>query len=93
MPEGRRRRLTQGGARAAISPILALTPQAKGRVERAFQTLQDRLVKALRLADICSIEAANAFLPGFLARCNARFAVAPRESADAHRPLETNAEE
>jgi hypothetical protein len=76
-----------------ISPILALTPQAKGRVERAFQTLQDRLVKALRLANVCSIEVANAFLPAFLARYNARFAVTPRASADAHRPLEASAQE
>lgn len=76
-----------------ITPILALTPQAKGRVERAFQTLQDRLVKALRLANIGSIEAANAFLPDFLARYNARFAVAPRASADAHRARKPSAEE
>ena len=75
-----------------ITPILALTPQAKGRVERAFQTLQDRLVKALRLAGVCSLEAANGYLPGFLAAYNARFAVAPRQSADAHRPLERSAE-
>lgn len=76
-----------------IAPILALSPQAKGRVERAFQTLQDRLVKALRLAGIDTIEAANAFLPGFIERYNARFARAPREPADAHRPLAHSAEE
>ena len=46
-----------------IESILAYSPQAKGRVERAFQTLQDRLVKALRLARISTIETANAWLP------------------------------
>ena len=47
-----------------IDIICANSPQAKGRVERAFGTLQDRLVKELRLAGISSIEAANAWLPG-----------------------------
>ncbi len=56
-----------------IESILAYSPQAKGRVERVFQTLQDRLVKALRLARISTIEAANAWLPGYLAKHNARF--------------------
>jgi len=76
-----------------ITPILALSPQAKGRVERAFQTLQDRLVKALRLANIDTMQAANAFLPGFVARYNKRFARPPREPADAHRPLQHTAEQ
>lgn len=76
-----------------IEPILALTPQAKGRVERAFQTLQDRLVKALRLEGIRSREAANAYLPRFVARYNARFARAPLEATDAHRPLPFDAEQ
>jgi hypothetical protein len=69
-----------------IAGIQALTPQAKGRVERLFQTLQDRLVKALRLAGIDDIDAAHAFLPGYLEDHNARFAVAPEDPADAHRP-------
>ena len=56
-----------------IDIICANSPQAKGRVERAFGTLQDRLVKELRLAGISSIEAANAWLPDFLASHNARF--------------------
>ena len=76
-----------------IEPILALSPQAKGRVERAFQTLQDRLVKALRLARVDSLEAANAFLPGFLPRYNARFGRTPREPADAHRAPHMSAEQ
>lgn len=69
-----------------IEPICARSPQAKGRVERLFQTLQDRLVKALRLAGISDIESANAWLPGYLQQHNERFAVAPREPADMHRP-------
>lgn len=76
-----------------IEPILARTPQAKGRVERAFQTLQDRLVKALRLQGIASIAAANAVLPAFLARYNARFARAAVQPEDAHRPLHRSTEE
>lgn len=70
-----------------IGHIAAHSPQAKGRVERANKTLQDRLVKALRLAGIGDIETANAFLPDFLARHNARFAVAPAQPRDTHRPL------
>ena len=55
-----------------IDIICANSPQAKGRVERAFGTLQDRLVKELRLAGISTIAAANAWLPGFIAEHNAR---------------------
>jgi len=57
-----------------IEILCASSPEAKGRVERAHQTLQDRLVKELRLAGISDREAGNAFLPGFMARYNARFA-------------------
>ena len=74
-----------------IESILAYTPQAKGRVERLFQTLQDRLVKALRLDAISSIEAANAWLAGALARHNARFAKAAADATDAHRPYQGSA--
>jgi len=70
-----------------IRIVAASTPQAKGRVERAHATLQDRLVKELRLAGISDLEAANAFLPGFMAHFNARFAVVPARSDDLHRPL------
>lgn len=73
--------------RLKIEQICALTPQAKGRVERANQTLQDRLVKEMRLRDISSIEAAEAFFPSFIASFNAKFAVAPQNLEDAHRPL------
>lgn len=80
--------------RLAIVPIHALTPQAKGRVERANQTLQDRLVKEMRLhGAIASIEAANAFAPAFMARWNEKFAVPPRDATPAHRPwTKTSAE-
>ena len=72
--------------RLGIEPIHALTPQAKGRVERANQTLQDRLVKEMRLQNISSIEAAHGFLPTFIASWNERFAVPPRVEQSAHRP-------
>jgi homeodomain-containing protein len=72
--------------RLDIELINASTPQAKGRVERANQTLQDRLVKEMRLAGVGSLSEAQAFAPGFIARWNARFAVPPRDEEDAHRP-------
>jgi len=72
--------------RLRIELIHATTPQAKGRVERANQTLQDRLIKDMRLAGVSSIDQAQAFADGFLERWNARFAVAPRQAEDAHRP-------
>jgi hypothetical protein len=70
-----------------IDIICANSPQAKGQVERAFGTLQDRLVKELRLAGISSIEAANAWLPGFIASHNARFGREPANPKDLHRKL------
>lgn len=76
-----------------IEAIQAHTPQAKGRVERANLTLQDRLVKELRLAGINAIEAANDFLPDFLADYNRRFAISPKSAQDAHRPLYHSPEE
>jgi transposase len=70
-----------------IQIICANTPQAKGRVERAIQTLQDRLPKELRLRGLSSWEAGNAYLPEFIDDFNQRFAVQPRSSHNAHRPL------
>jgi Winged helix-turn helix len=70
-----------------IDIICANTSQAKGRVERANQTLQDRLVKEMRLAGIASIAGGNAFLPQFMASHNARFAKSPFSDKDMHRPL------
>jgi transposase len=72
--------------RLGIEQICATTPQAKGRVERANKTLQDRLIKEMRLACIDDMAAAQAFLPGFMTRHNRRFAVAPRDPEDAHKP-------
>lgn len=74
-------------AELGIESIPAYSPQAKGRVERLWGTLQDRLTKELRLAGITSLEAANAFLPGFIARYNARFAKAPQDPQAAWVPL------
>ena len=70
-----------------IEPIHANTPQAKGRVERANQTLQDRLVKEMRLRGSQHIEQANAFLPTFIEDYNQRFAVNPQCATDAHREV------
>jgi len=71
-----------------IEPIFALSPQAKGRVERLFNTLQDRLVQELRLAGISTSQQASSFLNGvFKADFNTRFAKPPRESQAAWRPL------
>lgn len=67
-----------------IEIICANTPQAKGRVERANKTLQDRLVKELRLKNIQTISAGNAFLEEYRAAHNARFAKAPHSNANAH---------
>lgn len=70
-----------------IDILCANAPQAKGRVERAHKTLQDRLVKELRLAGADGIEAGNALLPGFMADYNRRFAKPARLDKDLHRPL------
>lgn len=70
-----------------IQILCANTPQAKGRVERANQTLQDRLVKELRLRGLSDITAGNAYLPEFCDDFNCRFAVEPRSTQDAHRPM------
>jgi hypothetical protein len=70
-----------------IDIICANTPQAKGRVERMNKTLQDRLVKELRLRGISSMNAGNAFLPEFSLDYNRRFARPPRSAHNAHRPL------
>ena len=70
-----------------IDIICATTAAAKGRVERANQTLQDRLVKELRLRGLNDPATAAPFLPEFMADYNARFALAPRVAYNAHRPL------
>ena len=68
-----------------IELICAHSPQAKGRVERANGTLQDRLIKEMRLQKICTIEEANRYLPVFIDNYNKKYGVEPREKQDAHR--------
>jgi transposase len=71
-----------------IEWIAAQSPQAKGRIERLFETLQDRLVKEMRLAGIDTLEAANHFLETrFLPEWEQRFTVTPRNPRNAHRRL------
>jgi winged helix-turn helix protein len=83
-------RITQFGRALSelnIDIICANSPQAKGRVERVFGTLRDRLVKELRLAGISTVAAANAWLPGFIIAHNDRFGRAPANAKDLHRQL------
>lgn len=70
-----------------VKLIHANSPQAKGRVERLFKTLQDRLVKEMRIRGISSIEEANKFLVTYLPSYNKRFAVKPAELKDLHREI------
>jgi transposase len=70
-----------------IESIAALSPQAKGRIERLFGTLQDRLIAELGLEGVQNLEAANRFLKAFISRFNRRFAVCPRESEKAWRKV------
>jgi transposase len=74
-------------ASLGITSIAALSPQAKGRIERLWRTLQDRLTKELRLAGINGLEQANAFLPAFIESFNHRFAHQPREAESAWQRL------
>jgi transposase len=70
-----------------VEVIHARSPQAKGRIERLFETLQDRLVKEMRLAGINDIEGANQFLEGYWARHNAQFAREPLGRDNLHRDI------
>lgn len=71
-----------------ITPINANSPQAKGRIERLFKTLQDRLVKELRLANINTAEEGNRFLKKvFIPKFNEKFAVIPLKEGDVHKRL------
>jgi transposase len=88
---GRDHGVTQFGRALAelnVDIICANTPQAKGRVERMNLTLQDRLVKELRLQGISTMEAGNAYLPTFMDDFNRRFAKPPSNPHDAHRAIE-----
>lgn len=84
-----RRSPTQFGralSELGIQLIAAHSPQAKGRVERLWGTLQDRLVSELRIAGVTTMEEANAYLPGFLARFNRTFVVQPATPGSAYGP-------
>lgn len=70
-----------------IELICANSPQAKGRVERANSTLQDRLIKEMRLREISSMEEGNAYLEEYIKHHNKKFSVEPRSPENAHRPL------
>lgn len=72
---------------AGIELITAHSPQAKGRVERMFETLQDRLIKELRLSGISSIEEANKFLETYILKFNKRFGVVPNRKANLHKKI------
>ncbi len=87
--------MTQFGRALAelnIEILCANSSQAKGRVERANRTLQDRRVKELRRASISDMIAGNAFLPAFVERFNERFAVAAAKTDNMHRPLRTSSQ-
>jgi len=71
-----------------VHQIFAQSPQAKGRVERAGGTFQDRLVAELRLAGACTMDEANRVLMDFLTRFNERFGVSPAQTISAYRPLD-----
>ena len=70
-----------------IQPIFALSPQAKGRIERLFGTLQDRLGAELRQVGVKTLAAANSFLPAFLRAFNRRYSVSPRQAENAWRKV------
>jgi transposase InsO family protein len=70
-----------------VLSLVAPTAEAKGKIERLFRTLQDRLVNEMRLRKICSIEEANSYLPSFIEYFNATFSVLPENSESAFRPL------
>jgi transposase len=70
-----------------IEVIHANSPQAKGRIERFFRTLQDRLVKEMRVAGIKTLQEANSYLDNYLSEHNKKFSVPALRSTDLHRPL------
>lgn len=73
-----------------VQLITAHSAEAKGRVERMFQTLQDRLVKELRLAGIADMENANKFLKEYIPKFNAQFSVLPKRRKNLHKKLNEN---
>jgi hypothetical protein len=86
-----KKELTQFGRackQLGIELIFADSPQAKGRIERVFKTLQDRLVKELRLANAKTLEEANVVLKEYLPIFNKKFRVQAKKSGDYHRPVD-----
>ena len=71
-----------------INIIYAHSPEAKGRVERAFGTLQERLVREMRIKGISSLEKANEYLPEYLEKHNKRYSESPQSSFNAHRKID-----
>ncbi len=78
---------------AGVKPITAHSAEAKGRVERVFGTLQDRLVKEMRLAGINTIKEASQFLEKYLPKFNAQFSVVPNRKANLHKKIPEPLEE
>ena len=70
-----------------VELITAHSPEAKGRVERLFETLQDRLVREMRLARVNTPEEGNRFLEVYIPKFNSRFSVVPLKEGDVHREL------
>lgn len=70
-----------------VELVTAYSPEAKGRVERLFETLQDRLVKEMRLTGIKTIEEANKFLKTFIPKFNKKFSVVPNKKTDLHKKV------
>ena len=86
----RKQGLTQVGRalkELGIELICANSPQAKGKIERLFSTLQDRLVKEMRLKNISSMEQANTYLPEFIKKYNVQFSVEAKEKEDLHEKI------
>lgn len=77
----------RAGNQTGFRLIFANTPQAKGRVERMNKTLQDRLIKELRLANIATMEKANEFLKEYIPKFNEKFAVIPNRKKDLHKKI------
>ncbi|MEX2364626.1 MAG: ISNCY family transposase [Balneolaceae bacterium] len=91
--QGKKRGLTQFGRamkELGVEIIYAHSAPAKGRVERAFETLQDRLVREMRLLNISTIEEGNAYIRTYLAKHNPKYSVTPRNPHNAHLPLKSN---
>jgi len=71
-----------------VNVIYAFSPQAKGRIERVFRTLQERLVREMRLSKVCTLDDANRFLNNYLKLHNRQFAKLPMKKTNLHRPLD-----